>query len=103
VLYNTIGTARELKQEFMDYNRDYYSLEAYEAILDYFDNIDENVELDVIGLCCDFNEDTLDEIIGNYNIEIEDEENKEEEVMDYLQKHTWAVRTTDNKILYTVF
>jgi hypothetical protein len=103
MLYNSIITARELKQEFIAYNRDYYSYEACEAIVDYFYELDVNVELDIIGLCGDFNEDTLDEIIMHYNIEIEDEENKEEEVMAYLQYNTWAVKTVDDKILYVVF
>jgi hypothetical protein len=103
MLYNSINTAEQLQREFISYNRDYYSYEACDAIIDYFDELGENVELDIIGLCGEFNEDTLDEIIGNYNIEIEDEENKEEEVMAYLQDNTWAVKTIDDKILYTVF
>jgi hypothetical protein len=103
VLYNSINTANQLKQEFISYNRDYYSYEACEAIVDYFYELDVNVELDIIGLCGDFNEDTLDEIINNYFIDIKEEEYKEEEVMNYLQDNTWAVKTTDNKILYIVF
>jgi hypothetical protein len=117
MLYNSINTAEQLQREFISYDRNYYSIEACEAILDYFDSIDENVELDIIGLCGDFNEDTLDEIINNYNIEIDGEEEefandeeyfefldyKEEQVFAFLDKNTWAVKTVDDKILYTVF
>jgi hypothetical protein len=103
VLYNSINTANQLKKEFIDFNRDYYSYEACEAIIDYFDELGENVELDIIGLCGDFNEDTIDEIIMHYDIDIKEEENKEEEVMNYLQDNTWAVKTTDDEILYIVF
>jgi hypothetical protein len=103
MLYNSINTAEQLQREFISYDRNYYSIEACEAILDYFDSIDENVELDIIGLCGDFNEDTLDEIIVHYDIDIKEEENKEEEVMAYLQDNTWAVKTTDDEILHIVF
>jgi hypothetical protein len=103
MLYNSINTAEQLQREFISYDRNYYSLEAYEAMLDYNEQMCEDVELDVIGLCCDFNEDTLDEIISNYNLEIEDEENKLKEVLECLNSNTWAVKTSDNTILYTEF
>ena len=43
-----------LREEFVSYDRDYYSNEGYQAILDYFDGFDDNIELDVISICCDF-------------------------------------------------
>jgi uncharacterized Zn finger protein len=101
MLYIEVGTARELRQEFISYDRDYYSFEAYELMLDYFEN--EIIELDIIALCGFFNEDTIDEIINNYNIEIEEEENKADEVLEYLNSNTWAVKTSNNTILYTEF
>jgi hypothetical protein len=117
MLYNSINTAEQLQREFISYDRNYYSLEAYEAMLDYNEQMCEDVELDVIGLSCDFNEDTLDEIISNYNLEIDGEEEefandeecfefldyKEEQVFAFLDKNTWAVKTVDDKILYIVF
>ena len=49
-------TALNLKEIFVNWNRDYYSVEGLEAILNYYDEIDENMELDVIGICCDCTE-----------------------------------------------
>jgi Icc-related predicted phosphoesterase len=83
--------------------RDYYTIEAYEKILNYFEDLGEDVELDVIAICCDFTESTMDEIIEENNIKIKDEENKMEEVLEYLEQKTWVTRTTEDKILYLVY
>ena len=41
---------------FKKYNRNYFSYEAYDALLDYYDGIDENMEFDPIAICCEWNE-----------------------------------------------
>jgi hypothetical protein len=101
MLYIEVNTARELRQKFIDCDRDYYTLKACELMLEYFEN--EIVELDVIALCGFFSENTLDEIIDIYKIEIEDEENKLKEVLECLNNNTWASETLNNTILYTSF
>ena len=45
-----------MKRAFEDWNRDYYSLNGCEALLEYFDEVDENMEFDVIAICCDCTE-----------------------------------------------
>jgi hypothetical protein len=103
MLYVSINNARELRNYFIDYDRDYYSYEAYETMLDYFDGLGESVELDVIELCGYFNEEKIEDIIENYNIDINDDEDKEEQVLEYLYDRTWATKTIDDKILYATF
>lgn len=49
-------TAYDLKEAFIEANRDYYTLKGLEALLNYYDEIDENIELDVIAICCDCTE-----------------------------------------------
>lgn len=49
-------TAYDLKEAFVEANRDYYSFEGLESLLNYYDEIDENMELDVIAICCDCTE-----------------------------------------------
>lgn len=44
------------KERFEKYGRDHYSIEGIEALLDYYNEIDENMELDVIAICCDCTE-----------------------------------------------
>ena len=102
MLINTINTARELRQEFISYDRDKYTYEAYQAIIEYFNEFD-NIELDVIAICCDFNESSVDDIISDYSIYIENEDSKLDELMDYLGSATYAVETANNKILYISF
>lgn len=41
---------------FKQYDRDYYSLEGLDSIIDYYDEIYENMELDVVAICCDCSE-----------------------------------------------
>lgn len=47
------GIAKEM---FANYDRDYYTMEALETLLDWYDEIDENIEFDPIAICCDWSE-----------------------------------------------
>ena len=71
----------EGKQKLFDY------LEAYE------DDTGEKVELDVIALCCEYEESAVIDIAANYDIDIEglDEDAALETVMGYLRDHTQVV------------
>lgn len=102
----------DLQQEFQEYGRDYYSIEGYKAILDLFEETDcgQNTDLDVIAICCDFNEEEPDEIIDNYdNIDEiaacrdEDGEIDTDALMDALNYHTWAQDLGNGSILYAAF
>ena len=66
MLYIPIQTEYELKEQFKLFNRDYYSLEAYEAMLDMFDD-SELTELDVIAICCEFNEQSPYDYLIEYS------------------------------------
>lgn len=44
-------------REFDHYNRsDNFSVEGREALFDYLEEIDEDLVIDVIAICCDFSE-----------------------------------------------
>lgn len=45
-----------MKEMFVNYDRDYYSFSGLETLLDYYDEIDENMEFDPIAICCDCTE-----------------------------------------------
>ena len=68
----TIFDEYDLRKEFVDYDRDYYSLDGYEALLNFYDEIDEDIEVDVITICGDCTEYsdyatcTIDDMIGDY-------------------------------------
>ena len=68
----TILNGNDLRKEFVDYDRDYYSLDGYDALLNFYDEIDENMELDVIAICeecteySDYATCNIDDMIGDY-------------------------------------
>ena len=76
-------------------------LEAYE------EDTGEEIELDVIAICCDFSEEYCDDIAANYNIDISeciDEVSTVEAVREYLNDRTTVVGTLENgNIIYSPF
>ena len=102
MLYKTMDKW-DLQKEFKSYDRDYYSLDGYQAILDLFEEIGDSQELDVIAICCDFTELEPNEIIDEYGIEIEDDEDEMEAVMEYLNSNTLAYELDNGAILYQAF
>jgi hypothetical protein len=68
-----------------------FSYEGLSVLWDYLEQYEEDtgseVELDVIALCCDFVEDTVEMIAASYSIDLsdcKDDEEKEQVVADYL-------------------
>ena len=64
--------------EFRNYGReDQFSYEGKKALFDYLndlsEDIGESIELDIIGICCDFTEyDSLEEFLDDYGYTIGD-------------------------------
>ena len=52
----TITGAFELRDEFRAYNRDNFSFEGYEALLEWYDEVDHDMELDVVAIDCEWYE-----------------------------------------------
>ena len=83
--------------EFKAYNRmDNFS---YKGLRILFESLDElaqdcgmNIEMDVIALCCEYSEDSIDDIIDNYDIDLSDEsfDNKADLVANYLYDNTFV-------------
>lgn len=88
---------------------DQFSYEALECLYDYYEEVSESTgedyRLDVIAICCDWYESTVEELINEYDIDVsecEDDEEKQETVIDYLNDETFAMYAGD-KILYQPF
>ena len=83
----------DFRRAFESIRPDNFSDSGLSALFDYLeayeDDTGEELELDVIALCCDFSEDWADNIAADYNIDIEDAEGNPEAVAiivrDYLQ------------------
>lgn len=85
-----------------------FSYDGLSVLFDYFEEYEENtgeeIELDVIAICCEFNEETPEEIAANYGIDVEDDGNQLNNVLDYLHDHTQVAGVTDDgSIVYAAF
>jgi hypothetical protein len=101
----SIDNASKFRNQFVAYNRDNFTHEAYELLFDHFEDIDPDMVLDVICVCCDYSEDTLLDIIDNYSIDVEgmDEDEKINAVRKYLEANTIVVGETASGFVYAVF
>ena len=98
--------------EFKRYNRqDQFSPKGLEVLFDYLeecsDSTGEPVELDVVALCCDYYESSIQELINNYNIDVSDADGDEdtiaEIVKDYISSNTAYVGETEGCLIYAAF
>jgi hypothetical protein len=97
-------------EAFRQYDRlDNFSFEALDLLFEYFEEYEEatgqEIELDVVAICCDFDELDADDIIANYSIDVEgmDDDEKIEAVRDYLQDNTQLVGETASGFVYQSF
>jgi hypothetical protein len=100
----------DFERAFVDADRkENFSYEALGLLFDYFESYEEEtgqeIELDVIAICCDYNEDNPDDIIANYSIDVEgmDEDEKIDAVRDYLNENTTLVGETATGFVYLAF
>lgn len=66
----------------------------------------EEYDLDVIGLCCEFEQDNVESIAEQYSIDLSDinEDEQKETVLDYLNKNSTVCGETSNgDIVYQQF
>jgi len=84
-----------------------FSHEGLECIFNHFKQYEqdtgEEMELDVIAICCDISEMTPEEVAQYYDLDIEDDGNQMANVIDYLNDQTTIVGETDTTILFFNF
>jgi hypothetical protein len=98
MIIQTISTAGQFRDQFARMGRkDQFSYQALGLLFDYLDSIDNTVELDVIGICCEFAEDTEQDIRDNYRIP------EDESVEDYLIQNTLLLGKTDAGYVFAQF
>ncbi len=92
-------------------NYDRYNQFGYSALcslFDYFEELEqdsgEEMELDVITICCEYSADSVEDIANNYDIDLsecEDDDEKRETVLEYLNDNTSVVDSDcDGQIVY---
>jgi hypothetical protein len=77
-----------------------FSYEGLGALFDYLEEIDPDYELDVIALCCEFSEDTIEQIAHAYNITADDTDGLEAAARAYLEENTHIVADLNGRFLY---
>jgi hypothetical protein len=74
-----------------------FSYSGLKALFGSLEDIDPDYELDVIGLCCDFCEDDIENVRAEYGLD------EDEDVVEWLQDNTQVIWYDDETVLYQVF
>jgi hypothetical protein len=116
----TIHNASQFRDAFRALGREnQFSYEAFDLLFDYLEECNSDMTLDVIAICCDYSEDTVENIAGNYDIDLSAARDGADEasaygleqiaqaeldiVLDYLNNHTSVVGETPSGIVYADF
>jgi len=103
-------------EAFKKLQPDKFSREALVQLFNYLEGLDPQMELYVVALCCDYDEQTISDLIDWEGISIvpdedwdEDtdsdivEEHRREQVKDYLDKRGSFVGFTDDTVIFANF
>ena len=101
----------DFERAFADADRkENFSYEGLNLLFDYLESYEEDtgqeLELDVVAICCDYNEESYEGIAKNYIIDLEGCESEQdmiEAVRDYLNENTTLVGETDTGFVYAAF
>ena len=96
-MYQTINRC-DFHDAFRNMDRlDNFSYDAINALFDYIEEYEEScgstIELDVIALCCEYNEDSIKNVLENYNLNSLDE----------LKDHTQVIWHDNENVLYQCY
>jgi len=103
----TIGLS-DFRDAFIHAGRkENFGYEALELLFNMCEEIDENMELDVIALCCEYYENDLETVISEYRLTDDvdgmDEDEKMDFVREYLNENTFLVGETSSGFVYQAF
>ena len=93
MLYKLINNPYELQTEFKKYDRDYYTITEYQAILDYFET-DGLIKLDVISIWCNMTKMSWEELYKEWG------DHTHENIIEALSHITYILTWDDNSVLY---
>ena len=103
-------TSHKFHCAFEELRTEQFSYEALHLLFDYFESIEEDggeeIELDVIAICCEYSESSVQYIISDYSIDVSDcdgEDEIKEAVIQYLAEHTRYLGYTDIGLVYQQF
>lgn len=96
----------QFANQFERIRPDQFSREALSLLWDYFEEYEDDtqteIELDVIAICCQFEEQHFSDIANDYSIdgleEFETDEEKAESVGNWLDENTSVIGILDDKV-----
>ena len=102
----------DFREAFRTYGRaDSYTREGLELLFYYLEELESDtgteMELDVVAICCDYDENHWEDVAANYSVDLsdcEDEDDKIEAVREYLSDNTMLVgEPLPGTFLYVAF
>lgn len=101
----------DFERAFIDADRkNTFTYDGLHLLFDYLEEYEEStgreIKLDVIALCCEYDENAWQDIADNYDIDIssgDDDKEKKEIVREYLEENTQLVGETDSGFIYACF
>ena len=112
-IVQSINSVHQFREAFRLAGRgDQFSYEGLEVLFYYLDELSEDtgepIELDVVALCCDYYESSVEELIDNFNIDLSevDEDDPDsiiEVVREYLEENTSVCGEVSDGFVYAAF
>ena len=112
-IVQSINNVYQFREAFRLAERmDQFSYEGLEVLFDYLEQLSEDtgesIELDVVALCCEYCESSIEELIDNYNIDLSevDEDDPDsiiEVVREYLEDNTSVCGQVEGGFVYAAF
>lgn len=106
----TTVTLNDFRNAFNAIRPNNFSYEGLEQLFNYFesyeDDTGEQIELDVIAICCEYQESTIEEIVNSYDIELDPDDDTQvnfDKVFAYLADNTSVIGHTDDSIIFQSF
>jgi hypothetical protein len=100
----------QFRDAFQECRPDNFSYDGLRVLFEYFEQFEDDtgdeLELDVIAICCDFSEESVEDIAKNYSIDLsecEDDEEKAEAVRDYLESDGALIGEVEGGFVYRNF
>jgi hypothetical protein len=102
----------DFREAFRRYGRaDSYTAEGLEMLFNHFEEMESDtgteMELDVIAICCDYDENHWEDVASNYSVDLSDcdgEDDKIDTVREYLEANTHYIgEPLPGTFLYVVF
>lgn len=112
-IVQSINNVYQFREAFRLAGRmDQFSYEGLEVLFDYLEQLSEDtgepIELDVVALCCEYYESSIEEIIDQYNlgvsyVEGDDPDSIIEVVREYLDDNTSVCGEVSDGFVYAAF